>query len=275
MKKAVIFAAALLVGVQMLGDPLTAQAASGNVVVKKIVVNRSDLTDCFGKLEKLDISLLGNCTVIKIPCFPGMGSGDAETETPSAPETETPNIPETETPSAPEAETPNIPETETPSAPETETPSTPEVETPGTPETETPEAPEVETPDESSYHAYVLRVAELVNEEREKAGLQPLTLKADVTEAAQVRAVEIVKSFSHTRPDGRKFSTALTEAGVSYRGAGENIAWGQKTPEQVMEAWMNSEGHRANILNEKYTSIGVGYYSNANGVNYWSQLFTY
>ena len=56
---------------------------------------------------------------------------------------------------------------------------------------------------------------------------------------------------------------------------GENIAWGQKTPEQVMEGWMNSAGHRANILNEKYTSIGVGYYQNAAGRNYWSQLFTY
>ncbi len=63
--------------------------------------------------------------------------------------------------------------------------------------------------------------------------------------------------------------------GVSYRGAGENIAWGQKTPEQVMNGWMNSAGHRANILNEKFTSIGVGYHQNANGVNYWSQLFTY
>lgn len=62
---------------------------------------------------------------------------------------------------------------------------------------------------------------------------------------------------------------------MSHRGAGENIAWGQKTPEQVMEGWMNSAGHRANILNEKYTSIGVGYYQNAAGRNYWSQLFTY
>lgn len=74
---------------------------------------------------------------------------------------------------------------------------------------------------------------------------------------AQVRAVETKTLFSHTRPDGSSFSTALKEQGVSYRGAGENIAWGQKTSEQVMEGWMNSAGHRANILNEKYTSLGV------------------
>ncbi len=128
---------------------------------------------------------------------------------------------------------------------------------------------------EQSVHAYVKRIVELVNEERAKAGLNPLTLKADVTEAAQVRAVECETSFSHTRPNGTSFVTALKEAGVSYRGAGENIAWGQKTPEQVMEAWMNSSGHRANIMNAKYTSIGVGYYPNAAGRNYWSQLFTY
>ena len=110
--------------------------------------------------------------------------------------------------------------------------------------------------------------------ERAKAGLSPLQVDQNVQAAAQVRAVEIKTSFSHTRPDGRDFSTALKEQGVSYRGSGENIAWGQKSPEQVMEGWMNSAGHRANILNEKFTSIGVGYVQ-IGGVNYWTQLFTY
>ncbi|MCC8083808.1 MAG: CAP domain-containing protein, partial [Clostridium sp.] len=90
---------------------------------------------------------------------------------------------------------------------------------------------------------------------------------------AQTRAREIEKSFSHTRPDGSSFNTALTEAGVSFRGAGENIAYGQTTPQQVMEGWMNSSGHRANILNANYTSIGVGHYKNGAGVDYWAQLF--
>ncbi len=127
----------------------------------------------------------------------------------------------------------------------------------------------------SDYHAYVLRVVELVNEARAEAGLNPVTLAEDVTAAAQVRAEEIVTSFSHTRPNGTSCFTALEDAGVNYRGAGENIAWGQKTPEEVMNGWMNSAGHRANILNGSFTSIGVGYYQNASGVNYWTQMFTY
>ena len=113
----------------------------------------------------------------------------------------------------------------------------------------------------------------MVNEERAKAGLAPLTVHTGATAAAQVRARETEQSFSHTRPNGSSFSTALTEQGVSYRSAGENIAWGQRTPQQVMEGWMNSSGHRANILNERFTSIGVGYYQSASGVNYWTQLF--
>ena len=150
---------------------------------------------------------------------------------------------------------------------------------PQLPEVELPEKPEIETPEqeapEQDVHAYVLRIVELVNEERAKAGLNPVTLKEDVTAAAQVRAMESEISFSHTRPNGTSFASALKEAGVSYRGAGENIAWGQKSPEEVMRGWMNSAGHRANILNERFTAIGVGYHQNNKGVNYWSQLFIY
>lgn len=87
-----------------------------------------------------------------------------------------------------------------------------------------------------------------------------------------MRAVEIVKSFSHTRPDGRDPFTAMKEAGVSYRAAGENIAMGQKTPQQVMEGWMNSDGHRQNILSDNFGRLGVGYYV-ANGRAYWVQMF--
>lgn len=119
------------------------------------------------------------------------------------------------------------------------------------------------------------QVVELVNQERTKAGLSAVTLDQNIASAALVRAKEIETSFSHTRPNGSKFSTALTEQGVTFKGAGENIAWGQKSPEAVMQAWMNSEGHRANILNKNFTKIGVGYYQNAAGRNFWTQLFTY
>ena len=92
--------------------------------------------------------------------------------------------------------------------------------------------------------------------------------------AAQIRATEIEISFSHTRPNGTSFATAIREQGISYRTAGENIAYGQRSPEEVVEAWMNSEGHRANILNANFNKIGVGYYQNNRGVKYWSQEFT-
>ena len=156
-------------------------------------------------------------------------------------------------------------------------------ETPTLPDssvTETPVQPDVpetdnDTADEGSVHPYINEVLKLVNEERAKAGLSELKLDAAVTAAANVRAKEIKQSFSHTRPDGSSFSTALTEQGAAYRGSGENIAWGQKTPEQVMNAWMNSDGHRANILNKSFTNLGVGYYLDESGTAHWVQLFTY
>lgn len=157
------------------------------------------------------------------------------------------------------------PATPSPSS-ETQTP----VEKPSEPDTQT-----VAKPETTSYHAYVLRIVELVNEARADAGLKPVTLRQDLTAVAQLRAKETVTLFSHTRPNGTSCFTALGEYGVSYRGAGENIAYGQRSPEEVMEGWMNSSGHRANILNANFTSIGVGYYQAANGVKYWSQMFTY
>lgn len=154
-------------------------------------------------------------------------------------------------------------------------------ETPGRPETpELPETPqEPETPNQpdsgetGTMDEFAVEVVRLINEEREKAGLFPLTVNVQAAEAAQVRAREIETVFSHTRPDGTSFVTALKEAGAVYRGAGENIAYGQRTPEQVMEVWMNSQGHRANILNPSFTSVGVGHYQNSRGVSYWTQLF--
>lgn len=118
------------------------------------------------------------------------------------------------------------------------------------------------------------QVVNLVNEERAKAGLSPLTADRSITSAAQRRAREIETNFSHTRPNGSSFSTALSEAGVNYRSSGENIAYGQTSASSVMQGWMNSSGHRANILNGNFTKIGVGHYKSASGVDYWTQLFT-
>lgn len=153
-----------------------------------------------------------------------------------------------------------------------------EIQRPQLPENSIPEveAPETEAPGNggSTADAYVTEVVRLVNAERAKAGLSALRLDGSVNAAAQVRAREIVSNFSHTRPNGASCFTALREAGANYRGAGENIAYGQPSAQAVVNAWMNSAGHRANILNANFTTIGVGHHVQ-NGTHYWTQLFTY
>ena len=121
--------------------------------------------------------------------------------------------------------------------------------------------------------SYAAQVVSLVNAERARQGLPALTISTTVQQAAQTRAGELQTSFSHTRPSGASCFTALTEAGVSYARAGENIAYGQSTPEAVVQSWMNSSGHRANILSSSFTTIGVGC-TVVNGTAYWVQLFT-
>ncbi len=113
-------------------------------------------------------------------------------------------------------------------------------------------------------------VASLVNQERNKQGLTPLTLSQKLSNVAQIKAKDMVERnyFSHTSPTyGSPFDMMKT-FGISYTAAGENIAEGQRSPQQVMQDWMNSTGHRENILSSKYSQIGVGYYNGA-----WVQMF--
>lgn len=187
-----------------------------------------------------------------------------------APDIEQPDeTPDTEQPE----ETPDIEQPE--EAPDETPDNTPQLPDNNHPEQVPDNTPE-QTPEEdsgSSQGDYASQVVALVNAERAKYGLSALKVDSRVQQAAQVRAAETVQSFSHTRPNGSSFSTALTEAGVSYTRSGENIAYGQSTPQQVVQAWMNSSGHRANILNESFTTIGVGY-TVSGGTAYWAQLFT-
>lgn len=115
---------------------------------------------------------------------------------------------------------------------------------------------------------YADEVIRLVNEERKKAGLSELKKDDDLQRAADIRAKELIELFSHDRPDGSDYWTVLKEVGITGKASGENIAAFSATPESVMNAWMNSSGHRQNILWSNYRYIGVGY---ANG--YWVQLF--
>lgn len=127
--------------------------------------------------------------------------------------------------------------------------------------------------DESSYADAVIR---LINEERKKAGLNPLEKNEKMMSAAAVRAEEINEVFGHTRPNGKACRTVLEELGYEGDYAGENIAGGQKTPEKAVQAWLNSEGHRNNALNPNAKYTGVGFLHKVNGsYTYynWVQIF--
>ena len=118
----------------------------------------------------------------------------------------------------------------------------------------------------SSQSAMEAELVRQVNADRAKNGLGALSVSKELNRAAQVRAREIVEKFSHTRPNGSRWTTVSTAA------RGENIAKGQQSVDKVMAAWMSSQGHRANILRASFGSIGVCAYKQGN-VMYWVQLF--
>ena len=120
--------------------------------------------------------------------------------------------------------------------------------------------------------SYEAKVIELVNAERTSRGLSALSMSSEASKAADVRAKEIVTKFSHTRPDGSSCFTVLSQMGVSYKKAGENIAYGQNSPEEVVNAWMNSPSHRENILSTGFNEIGVSSYKVGSTI-YWTQMF--
>lgn len=118
-------------------------------------------------------------------------------------------------------------------------------------------------------------VARLVNIERQKYGLKDLTLDAPLSAAARLKSQDMVDKnyFSHQSPTYGSPFDMLRKLNISYQTAGENIAMGQRTATEVVNAWMNSSGHRANILSQNYGKIGVGY-ATKNGTPYWTQIFT-
>ena len=120
--------------------------------------------------------------------------------------------------------------------------------------------------------AYEEEVIRLVNEMREKNGLKHLTKNWELCRVARYKSQDMVENryFSHTSPTYGSPFQMMKDFGLRYRTAGENIAFGQRTPQEVMNAWMNSSGHRANILNPSFTQIGVGYVANG---RYWTQMF--
>ncbi|MED3729000.1 LysM peptidoglycan-binding domain-containing protein [Priestia filamentosa] len=128
------------------------------------------------------------------------------------------------------------------------------------------------TSSQSSVSAYEQEVVKLVNAERAKAGLQPLQVDNEVAKTARLKSQDMHDNhyFDHNSPTYGSPFDMMKQFGITYKAAGENIAQGQQTPAEVMKAWMNSPGHKANILSSKYTHIGVGYVKDG---NYWTQQF--
>lgn len=125
----------------------------------------------------------------------------------------------------------------------------------------------------SDKSSYAKRVFEIVNENRRAYDVEELEWDDVLASCAQERAYELRDRFSHTRPDDSKWSTILSETGVSYRSAGENIASGQTSAKAVMTSWMKSTGHKNNILNTSFGRMGVGCVY-IDGNYYWVQIFT-
>ncbi|WP_246073008.1 CAP domain-containing protein [Paenibacillus dokdonensis] len=173
----------------------------------------------------------------------------------------------------PETSKPETSKPET-SKPETSKPETSKPETSKPTETTKPDQstskPSTGTGTTSNQSSYAAEVIKLVNQERAKAGLKALTENTKLSGMAMDKAKDMNNNnyFDHNSPTYGSPFDMMKKYGISYSYAGENIAKGQKTPSDVMTAWMNSEGHRANILNSNYTTIGVAYYN-----GYWVQEF--
>lgn len=133
---------------------------------------------------------------------------------------------------------------------------------------------QVSTAPSGNMAEYVNEVLRLVNVERAAVGLGSLSLDSALCSVADVRAVEIITKFDHTRPNGTRCFTAMDEAGYSHSAAGENIAYNYPSPESVMNGWMNSSGHKANILSASFGRLGVGIAKDARGSLYWVQMFS-
>ncbi len=119
---------------------------------------------------------------------------------------------------------------------------------------------------------YEKEVVRLVNKERVANGLPTLTQDWQLSRVARYKSQDMhdKKYFSHTSPTYGSPFQMMSDFGISYKSAGENIAKGQRTPQEVVNGWVSSSGHRANILNRSFTKIGVGYVSDG---NYWTQMF--
>lgn len=238
MKKIVSVAFALMLATTTLASAASAYSGQSDITIS------TESCQQFASIKKIELPNLA-----QIIC-PDQSENTSE-QTPDMKPEETPDVKPDEVPDEIPEQTPDVKPEETPDS---------------TPDTKPEQQPDASLSD------YAAEVVRLVNVERAKNGLSALSVDTSVQAAAQVRAAEQAEVFSHTRPNGSSCFTALTEQGVTYRTAGENIAYGQQNPEAVMNAWMNSSGHRANIPGSQFTKIGVSY-TVINSTPYWVQMF--
>lgn len=118
-------------------------------------------------------------------------------------------------------------------------------------------------------------VVRLVNQERTRAGVPPLTHNWELSRVARIKSQDFIDNnyFAHNSPIYGSPSKMINSFGIRHTASGENIAWGQRTPAAVMQSWMNSAGHRANILSRDFNQIGAGVARDARGNFYWTQMF--
>jgi uncharacterized YkwD family protein/spore coat assembly protein SafA len=134
---------------------------------------------------------------------------------------------------------------------------------------------QIKIPDFDDVKAKEMEVIRLVNVERAKYGLKPLAHNWELSRVARFKSKDMAQLgyFDHTSPTYGSPFKMMSDFGIRYSYAGENIAMGYRTPEEVVKGWMNSPGHRRNILSSNFTQIGVGYAVNSQGTPYWTQMF--
>lgn len=217
---------------------------------KRLDACKKALTDCISK------KAANKCGITT--CLPGSCKTTCGSKCTTTPQTTTTTPPTSTT-------TPSTTTTTKPSTTTTK-PSTTTTTTPANTTTQTTTSPKADN------LTFEQRVVALVNEQRAANGLAPLTLNEKLANVARVKSQDMHDKnyFSHTSPTYGSPFDMMHSFGITYRSAGENIAMGYTSPEAVMEGWMNSPGHRANILNASFTQIGVGYVASG---NYWTQEF--
>ena len=223
---------------------------------------------CYNKVMTIkSVYIYVNGVKFKLPLTPNCPN------LPSKPNN-TPSNPSTAPEQKPDS-TPNNPSTAPQQKPDS-TPSNPNT----TPEQKPDSAPSnpstaPEQKPSTDFSSYQQQVLDLVNAERAKREISALTLDSSLSSVATKKSQDMVNKnyFDHTSPTYGSPFDMMKQFGISYRSAGENIAKGQKTPQEVVAAWMNSEGHRKNILNPNFTNLGVGIAKDSNKTTYWTQMF--